>query len=81
MLYSASARRPVRRMAHESGPVLGWPVATFVAPISISPSTTYVAGLYFRSSEYMQDYTAQSQPGLGGFVKVREKKIILRIEF
>jgi len=42
-------------MAHESGPVPGWQVATFAAPISISPNTTYVAAYYLPSSTYQRD--------------------------
>ncbi|HMD66914.1 MAG TPA: DUF4082 domain-containing protein, partial [Stellaceae bacterium] len=37
-------------MARESSPVPGWQVATFAAPISISPNTTYVAAYYLPSS-------------------------------
>src|SRR5271168_2360053 len=43
-------------MARESSPVPGWQVATFAAPISISPNTTYVAAYYLPSSTYQRDY-------------------------
>jgi hypothetical protein len=53
-LYSASGTvLGSVTMAHESGPVPSWQVATFAAPISISPNTTYVAAYYVPSGEYM----------------------------
>src|SRR5271167_968119 len=54
-LYSASGTvLGSVTMAHESGPVPGWQVATFAAPISISPNTTYVAAYYVPSGQYMR---------------------------
>ena len=41
-------------MSQESGPVPGWQVATFAAPISISSNTTYVAAYYVPSGLYMR---------------------------
>ena len=41
-------------MKHESGPVPGWQVADFAAPISISPNTTYVAAYYVPSGSSYQ---------------------------
>jgi hypothetical protein len=37
------------KMAHESGPVPGWQIGNFAAPIPISPNTTYVAAYYVPS--------------------------------
>jgi hypothetical protein len=42
-------------MATEPAPLPGWQVATFAAPISISPNTTYVAAYYLPSSTYQRD--------------------------
>jgi hypothetical protein len=54
-LYSASGSvLGSVTMTTESGPVPGWQVATFAAPISISPNTTYVAAYYVPSGEYMR---------------------------
>jgi hypothetical protein len=41
-------------MAHESGAMPGWQVATFASPISISPNTTYVAAYYIPSGKYQR---------------------------
>jgi hypothetical protein len=41
-------------LAHELSPVPGWQEATFAAPISISPNTTYVAALYLPSGTTYQ---------------------------
>jgi hypothetical protein len=49
-LYSASGSvLGSVNMAHESGPVPGWQVAEFVAPLSIAANTTYVAAYYTPS--------------------------------
>jgi hypothetical protein len=49
-LYSASGGvLGSVKMAHESGPVPGWQVAEFAAPISIAANTTYVAAYYTPS--------------------------------
>jgi hypothetical protein len=54
-LYSASGSvLGSVTMATESHPVPGWQVATFAAPISISPNTTYVAAYYVPSGEYIK---------------------------
>ena len=54
-LYSASGQ-PLASvtMANESNLVPGWQLATFAAPISISPNTTYVAAYYVPSGEYLR---------------------------
>jgi hypothetical protein len=33
-------------LAHESGPVPGWQVASFASPIPVAPNTTYIAAYY-----------------------------------
>src|SRR5262252_7695498 len=54
-LYSASGQLLGSvTMTKESGPVAGWQVATFAAPISISANTTYVAAYYVPSGAYMR---------------------------
>jgi uncharacterized protein DUF4082 len=54
-LYSASGTiLGSVTMARESGPVPGWQVATFAAPIPISANITYVAAYYVPSGEYMR---------------------------
>jgi hypothetical protein len=41
-------------LPHESGPVPGWQVASFAAPISIAANTTYVAAYYVPSGSTHQ---------------------------
>jgi len=66
-LYSASGTLLGSvTMPHESGPVPGWQVATFAAPISILPNTTYVAAYYVPSNEYMRAPYGLSQGVMNG---------------
>jgi Domain of unknown function (DUF4082) len=54
-LYAASGSvLGSAKLAHESGPVPGWQVADFAAPISISPNTTYIAAYYMPSTSNYQ---------------------------
>jgi hypothetical protein len=56
-LYSAGgALLGSVKMGKESGPVPGWQQATFAAPISIAPNTTYIAAYYAPSGQYADQY-------------------------
>ena len=48
-------------MSTESGPVPGWQVATFAAPIPISPNTTYIAAYYAPTGQYADVYQGLTQ--------------------
>jgi hypothetical protein len=48
-------------MATEPAPLPGWQVATFAAPISISPNTTYVTAYYLPFSTYQRDANGLAQ--------------------
>ena len=76
-LYSASrSLLGSVTMAHESGPVPGWQVATFATPISIKPNTTYVAAYYVPSGEYPDVYYGLTQGVTTGPLNVPASSIV-----
>jgi hypothetical protein len=55
-LYSASGVRLARvQIPAESGPVPGWQIANFAAPVPILADTTYVAAYYTSNGSYAGD--------------------------
>lgn len=76
-LYSVSGSRLGSvSMAHETGPVPGWQVATFATPIAISPNTSYVAAYFAPFGKYSDIAYGLSQGLTAGPLNVPASAIV-----